>query len=470
MITIKTLSNFFSCQHMLSSGAPVPDCPPSKQVYKTTLNLAWPSVIERLLVSFVSALDTIMVGVLGASAIAAVGLTQQPTFILLAVIFSLNIGVTAIVARRFGEENYENANTILRQSIVLITALSVILSCIFYVFAEPILAWMGAEPDVLPLSIDYFKIVLIGMPFNALSLNMNAAQRGAGNTKIAMRANISANLVNLTINFLLINGNFGFPALGVKGAAIGTLLGYMVAFSIALHGLLRSTSKLQLDLKSSWKLDKETISSILGISSSAMVEQLCMRLGFLMYVKMITNLGTIAYATHQACTSILNMTFSLGDGLSMAASSFVGRNLGAKRPDLSIIYGKTCQRIGLILSSILVVIYLVFRKDLIGLFSDEPQIIALGSVIMLIVAIVTPLQTSQVIMSGSLRGAGDTKFVARTSFISILLIRPVITFVFCYTFNLGLLGAWLALLLDQIIRLLFNFVRFSSGDWTKIKV
>ncbi len=470
MLSVKTVSNFFSCQHMLGADVPVTDCPPSKQVYHTTFSLAWPSVVERLLVSFISALDTIMVGVLGAGAIAAVGLTQQPTFILLAVIFSLNIGVTAIVARRFGEENFENANKILRQSILLITLLSTVLSCVFFSFAEPVLSWMGAEPDVLPQSVAYFKIILIGMPFNALSLNMNAAQRGAGNTKIAMRANISANVVNLTVNFLLINGNLGFPALGVRGAGIGTLFGYLVAFGIATHGLIRSTSMLKLDFKSTWKFDKETLASICGVSSSALVEQLCMRLGFLMYVKMITNLGTIAYATHQACSSILNMTFSLGDGLSMAASSFVGRNLGANRSDLSIIYGKTCQRIGLILSSVLVVIYLTFRSELIGLFSTEPEIIALGSVIMLIVAVVTPLQTSQVIMSGSLRGAGDTKFVARTSFVSILLIRPVITFIFCYTFNLGLFGAWLALLVDQFLRFALNFMRFSSGNWTQIKI
>lgn len=464
------LIDFFSCDKMIKDTQKLGELPPSKQIYKETINLAWPSALERLLVSLVGAMDTMMVGVLGASAIAAVGITQQPTFILLSIIFSLNVGVTAIVARRCGEEDYESANKTLRQSIIIIGALSIILACLGFIYARPILTWMGAKPDVLTDSILYFRTIVIGMVFNALSLNINAAQRGAGNTKIAMYTNITANVINLIFNFLLIGGRYGFPALGVVGAGLATVLGNIVAFIIATYGILHSKTQLKLNFKDSWKLDFDTIKSIFKISNSAMVEQLCMRIGFLAYTKMITNLGTVAFATHQICMNILNMTFSLGDGMGMASSSLVGRNLGAKRSDLSIIYGKTAQRISLIISAFLIFIYVVFGSTLVGLFSDDASIISLGSQIMLIVAIVCPLQISQVIISGSLRGAGDTKFVARTSFISILIIRPIITFVLCYGLGLGLIGAWIALLVDQAIRLILNIVRFSEGKWIYVKI
>lgn len=465
-----SLSKFFSCNQMIKPEQQIGTIPPSKQIYQNTMNLAWPSAVERVLVSLVGAMDTMMVGVLGAEAIAAVGITQQPTFILLAIIFSLNIGVTALVARRCGEEDYANANKILRQSIILVGMLSALLACVGFIFATPILSWMGAGSDTLTDATIYFRTIVIGMFFNALSLNINAAQRGAGNTKIAMYTNITANLVNLVFNFLLIGGHFGFPSLGVAGAGIATVLGNIVAFTIAIYGILHSKTPLKLHLKESWKLDFKVLKSIFNISSSAMVEQLCMRIGFLAYTKMITNLGTVAFATHQICNNILNMTFSVGDGMSMAASSLVGRNLGAKRSDLSIIYGKTAQRIGLVVSMALVLVYIFGRTPLVGAFTDDPQIIVLGSTIMLIVAAVSPLQISQVIISGSLRGAGDTKFVARTSFISILVIRPIITFILCYTLKLGLLGAWIALLLDQGLRLLLNVIRFSEGNWIKIKL
>ncbi|MEG0712968.1 MAG: MATE family efflux transporter [Niameybacter sp.] len=464
------LIDFFSCQKMITESQKLGSIPPSEQIYKSTMNLAWPSALERILVSLVSAMDTMMVGVLGASAIAAVGITQQPTFILLAIIFSLNVGVTAIVARRCGEEDFASANRTLRQSIIIVGLLSIILATIGFLFAKPILTWMGAEADVLHDAILYFRTIVIGMVFNALSLNINAAQRGAGNTKIAMTTNVIANLVNLIFNFLLIGGNFGFPSLGVLGAGVATVLGNIVAFVIATYGILHSKTELQLKFNESWKLDLVTIKGIFKISNSAMVEQLCMRIGFLVYTKMITNLGTVAFATHQICMNILNMTFSLGDGMAMAASSLVGRNLGAKRADLSIIYGKTAQRIGLIFSTLLVLIYVFLREPLVSLFTDDAMIVNLASQIMLIVAVVSPLQISQVIISGSLRGAGDTKFVARTSFISILMIRPIITFILCYWLGFGLIGAWLALLLDQTLRLILNIVRFSSGKWIHVKI
>lgn len=464
------ITHYFSCRNMVKKDQLIGDCPPSKDIYKNTMALAWPSAVERMLVSLVGAMDTMMVGGLGASAIAAIGITQQPTFILLAIIFSLNTGVTAIVARRFGEKDYNRANKTLRQSIILVGILAFFLACLGFIFAKPILMWMGAAEDVLHPATLYFRIILIGMWFNALSLNINAAQRGAGNTKIAMYTNISANLVNLTLNFLLIHGHLGFPALGVMGAGIATVVGNIVAFTIALSGIFHSKTELKFHKGESWKLDLATIKGIFNISSSAMVEQLCMRIGFLAYTKMITNLGTVAFATHQICNNILNMTFSVGDGMGIAASSLVGRNLGAKRPDLSIIYGKTAQRIGLIFSAFLVALYVLGRTQLVGLFSDDASIIALGSTIMFIVALVTPLQISQVVISGSLRGAGDTTFVAGTSFVSILVIRPIITFLLCYTFQLGLFGAWIALLLDQALRLLLNVIRFSSGNWTKLKV
>ncbi|MGL5677038.1 MAG: MATE family efflux transporter [Cellulosilyticaceae bacterium] len=464
------LTRYFSCSNMVKKHQMLGACPPSKEIYKNTMNLAWPSAVERILVSLVSAIDTMMVGGLGAGAIAAIGITQQPTFILLAIIFSLNVGVTAIVARRFGAKDFASANKTLRQSILLVGILAFLMACIGFIFAEPILRFMNAGPDILPDATAYFRIIVIGMWFNALSLNINAAQRGAGNTRIAMYTNISANLVNLCLNFLLIHGHLGFPALGVVGAGIATVIGNIVAFGIALSGILRSKTELKFHRGESWKLDLPTVKNIFGISSSAMVEQLCMRVGFLAYTQMIANLGTVAFATHQICNNILNMTFSVGDGMGIAASSLVGRNLGAKRPDLSMIYGKTAQRIGLIFSSILVLIYLVGRHGLVGLFTTEADIIALGSTIMFIVALVTPLQISQVVISGSLRGAGDTKFVAGTSFISILVIRPIITFALCYGLGLGLFGAWIALLLDQALRLLINIIRFSSGKWTKLQI
>jgi len=446
------------------------EVPDTRQVYKNAIDMAWPSAIEAVLVGLVSSIDIMMVGSLGASAIAAVGITNQPKFILLAIIFSLNVGVTAIVARRRGEKDREGANRCLRQALVICLMMSAILSVIGFTYARPLLLFAGAQADVIDYAVTYFRIIAIGNFFTSVSLTINAAQRGSGNTKISMRTNIVANIVNLTFNFLLINGHFGFPKLGVAGAAIATLLGNIVAFLMSLRSITKADGFLHIRFKSDWKLDKETVKSIMSISSSSFVEQICMRVGFLVTTMLVASLGTIAFATHQICMNIVNLSFTFGDGLGIGASALVGQNLGAKRPDLATIYSKTIQRIALTVGAILFILFIGGRYFLVGLFTNDNSIILMGGKIMIIMAMMSPVQTVSVVIGGTLRGAGDTKFVAYSSLISIGIVRPLTTWLFCYPLGFGILGAWFSFMTDQCLRLLINSWRFKTGKWTKIRI
>lgn len=467
---LKIFQKFFLSEYMIKPEQKLGDIPTSKEVYKTAVSIAWPSALEAVLVQLIASVDLIMVGGLGAVAIAAVGLTNQPKFILLAIILSLNIGVTAVISRRRGEGDREGANRTLRQSILICGVLSFFLSILGFCFARPLLLFAGAKIDVINSAIIYFKIVCIGNFFTSMSLTINAAQRGIGNTKISMKTNIAANIVNLVLNYLLIEGNFGFPALGVEGAAIATAIGNFVGFVMSVKSIIYAHGFLDISTKESWKLDKNTVASIFNISSSALIEQIFMRVGFFMTTKLIADLGTVAFATHQICMNILNISFAFGDGLGIASSALIGQSLGAKRPDMAIIYGKTLQRISMSVGFIFVFVFIIGRNFFVSLFSSDPSIIAMGAQILIIVAITSPIQTSQVVVTGCLRGAGDTKFVAITSFLSIGLVRPGATWLFCYPLGLGVLGAWFAFGADQTLRLIINLSRFLKGEWTKLKV
>ncbi len=466
----KFLGRIYSNKFMVRQDQIVGDIPSDKEVYKNAIEVAWPSAIEAVLVQLISSADLIMVGALGAAAISAVGITTQPRLILLAVIFSLNIGVTAVVARRKGEDNREDANKALRQSLVICGFLSLILSVLGIIYARPLIVFAGAQKEVVEIAVTYFRIICVGNFFTSLSLTINAAQRGAGNTKISMKTNIAANMVNLFFNFLLIKGHLGFPALGVTGAAIATAIGNIVGFLLSLKSITFAHEFLELRKKQSWKLEKEIISSVLGISSSAFVEQVFMRVGFFTTNKLVAGLGTISYATHQICVNIMSISFAFGDGLGIAASALVGQSLGAKRSDLATIYGKSLQRIALTVGLIFVFIFLFGGSFLVSLFTDDAAVIAAGATIMLTIAATAPIQSSNVVVGGILRGAGDTKFVAITSFLSIGLVRPGATWLFCYPLGFGLIGAWFAFGTDQVLRLFINYMRFLKGGWTKIKV
>ncbi len=199
------------------------------------------------------------------------------------------------------------------------------------------------------------------------------------------------------------------------------------------------------------------------------MDQACARVGFFINSKLIASLGTIPYATHLICMHVVNLSFSCGDGLSVAATSLVGQNLGKERPDLSLLYGKLCQRVAFCFSLVLMTLFLVARRPIIGLFSQEAEILELGSQVMFFAVVICLVQISQVVFTGCLRGAGDVKYVAMVTFISITILRPSLTGSMAYLLGWGLLGAWAAFLLDQCVRFVFVYRRFSSGKWAEIR-
>lgn len=446
------------------------EVPDERTVLKTTLNIAWPSILESFLISLVGMVDTVMVSSLGSYAIAAVGLTTQPKFIALAVFMSLNVAISAIVARRRGEGDRDSANRVLVQALIISVALTVVISVVTVIWADPIIRLCGSAPDTHDAAVGYLRIIQGGMIFNVLSMVINAAQRGCGNTKIAMRTNLVSNGVNIVLNYLLIGGNLGFPKLGVQGAAIATVAGTICACVMSFISVMHPGQFLSIQDFFSLKFDRRNLSAIVNIGSSTLAEQVFLRIGFLVYAVLVAKLGTTAFAAHQIGMNIMNISFSFGDGLSVAAIALVGRSLGENRRDMAKIYGGVCQRMGVLFSAAISVVCIALGTPIFMLFSREEEILRYGEMIMVIMAVITFMQVAQVVFSGCLRGAGDTKFTAVVSLISVTFIRPGLGYLFCYPLNMGLFGAWLGLAVDQLARFLLTYMRFRSGKWMHFKI
>ncbi len=460
----------FDVKRFLRGSAPLGDIPPGRAMFRNALLVAWPSILESFLVALVGVIDTVMVSSLGSYAIAAVGLTTQPKFICLAVFISLNVAVSALVARRRGEDDRESANSILVQALVVTIGLTVVISAAAVIFADPIIRLAGSAEDTHEAAVSYFRIISGGMVFNVLSMVINAAQRGAGNTKIAMRTNIVSNGVNIIFNYLLIGGHFGFPRLEVAGAAVATVIGTVFACGMSIFSVLKKDRFLSLLSVKKIGFDRRSLRSLADLGASTLAEQIFLRIGFLTYAIIVARLGTTAFAAHQVGMNIMSISFSFGDGLSVAAVALVGRSLGEKRQDLAKIYGAICQRMGLTFSIILCIIYVTCGEMIFTLFSDETVILKYGSMIMDMIAVIVFMQITQVIYSGCLRGGGDTKFVALVSLVSVAFFRPFSGWLFCYPLGMGLTGAWIGLAIDQFCRLAMTFFRFKSGKWTMHKI
>ncbi len=358
----------------------------------------------------------------------------------------------------------------MKNTLIIAVLLGIVLTFIAVKYSSYLMLISGAKEDTIQWATEYFSIMQASIPLSALSMAITAAQRGVGNTKITMYVNITANIVDLFFNYLLIEGNLGFPALGVKGAAIASVIGIFAGLILSIVSVLRPYSYISLRDQSEWRLHRETLGALTKVGSSAVVEQFSIRIGFFVFVRMVADLGTDYFATHQICMQFLSLTFTFADGLAVAATVLVGQNLGAKRPDISMLYGKIGQRIALIVSLCLIFIIIIFRYPLVSIFTDEIHIIDMAANLMFLVAVFQPFQTSQVVLTGCLRGAGDTRFVAIIMIVCILFVRPIITYLAVYQFNWGIYGAWLASLSDIILRLILVYIRFNKFKWAKIKV
>ncbi len=441
-------------------------------IAREAVRMALPAVLESFFVALAGMVDSLMVSSLGSHAVAAVGLTTQPKFMGLSLFFATNVAVSALVARRRGEKRKDLANRILLVALMFVLVATVVVSAMCVGFANEIIAFCGSNEETHELAVAYFRIIMGGMIFNVLSMTINAAQRGSGNTMIAMRTNITSNAVNMLGNYLLIQGHFGFPAWGIHGAAIATVFGTVVACVMSIQSLFKKDNFVSIPyiIKEKIKPSVEPLISMVKLGFSVFIEQILMRVGFMSTAMMAAGMGTAAMAAHQVGMNIMGLTFSFGDGLQVAAVALIGRSLGEGLPDKAKEYGKVCRRIGLSISLVLAVLYFFGGEALYGLFFEEEEIIAYGVSIIRTIIFIVLFQISQVIYMGCLRGAGDTNYTAMASTISVTVIRTGASYLFGFVCNLGMVGIWMGILADQIARYLFASIRFKQGKWTKIRI
>jgi len=452
---------------------PIPDI---KEIRKGVIKIAWPVLIELLLGSLFGMIDMMMLGriknqAVAAASVAAVGMTNQPLFIGLSLVQALNVGGTAMVARYYGAKQYNRIESVVKHVILLsMLVLAIPLSILGLIFTKEIMTLMGAQPDALQVGTNYFKIIMIGFIFQSLNMSISAALRGIGDTKTPMRINLECNFLNVIGNALLIYGLLGFPELGVTGAGISTALSQAVACIVLFIFILSGKSIVKINIKEKFKFDNKVMYNLVKIGLPASLEQMVLRTGILLFVRIVAGLGTVIYAAHQIALSILGLSFQPGQAFGIAASSLVGRSLGAKNHEKVEAYAKETRRIGSLISTFMAVIFFFFGRQLVGLYSPDPLIIDSASGALRIIALVQPFQASQFILAGALRGAGDTFWPLVATFVGVLLVRVILSYIFVINMGFGLLGAWMAVFIDQFVRWVFVYIRFRTGKWKYVKI
>lgn len=444
----------------------------TSRMTKKALSVAWPAMAESFFVALAGMIDTMMVSALGPSAVAAVGLTNQPKFIGLTIFFGINVAVSALVARRKGEQRQDTANQILLTAIILACIACVAVTAVFVGFAPWMMELAGSNADTHAMSVEYFQIIMGGTFFNVITMVINSAQRGSGNTKLSMTTNLTSSIVNICFNYLLIEGHFGFPRWEIRGAAIATVLGTVVSAAMAVSSLFRRNSYVRIPLMRKLKLrfSRECAKSIWHLAINTSFENIAARIGFLATAMIAARLGTEEFAAHNIGMSILGLGFSFADGMQVAAVALAGEALGAGQKQAAKRYGSICQRIGLVISFILALLLFFGGRWFFGLYFTEPHILEMGEVICRYLIFIVLLQISQIIFTGCLRAAGDVRYVLIAAIISIAGIRTLSTLLMVNVLGWGLHGVWLGILADQLSRFIMVSLRFKQGKWVDLKI
>lgn len=441
----------------------------AKAVDKHIWALTLPSLVELMLATLFGMVDMVMVGHVSTESLAAVGISNQPMMLILSVFQALNVGTMALVARFTGTDDHQSSCSVLKQTLILATLVGTVLSGLGFVYAHRIVAFMGAEPEVIPAAAAYFSITALGTVFVAVIMGIGAALRGAGDTVTPMRYNLISNLLNVFGNYILIFGKLGFPALGVTGAALSTTLSRGLGMLMALYAVYRPYSLFRLSTRQTTRIDIALMKRILNIGLPSGLEQLVLRTGQIEFARTVAGLGTTVFAAHQIAINVVGLSFAPNQAFGMAATTLVGQSLGANRPDLAETCGLQTRRLGMLVAASITTLFFFFGQQIAAIYADDPAVVKMAAGALKIVAIMQPLQSTQFILAGALRGAGDTRWPLLSTMIGIWGIRVVFAKLFI-SMGLGLTGAWLAHLLDQLFRSIFIHTRYSSQHWKTIEV
>lgn len=431
--------------------------------------LAVPMVLELLMESTFAVVDIFFVAKLGASAVAAVGLTETLLFLLYAIGMGLAMAATAIVARRVGEGARDDAARSAMHGIYVALAVSVPFAIIGIVYARELLALMGADAWALEHGYRYTQWMLGGNAVIMLLFVINAIFRGAGDAAIAMRVLWVANLVNLILDPLLIFGLGPIPAIGVEGAAIATNIGRGIGVAMQVWCLLRGGKHIRLAAQHlrwsgelAWNLIKTSLGGI-GQNIVAMT-------AWIFLMRILAALGSEAVAAATIVVRIFMFTGMPAWGMANAAATLVGQNLGAAQPQRA---EAAVWRVGSYNMAYMVCISLVFffcNEWLLGLFTDEAQVIAIGGEWLRIVSYSFFVYGWWMVAVQAFNGAGDTVTPTRINLVFFWLIQIPLAFWLAKTLGWGHTGVFWGVFVSETSVGLFTLWLFSRGSWKNAKV
>jgi putative MATE family efflux protein len=431
---------------------------------RAILLLSVPMVLEMAMESVFAVVDIYFVSHLGASAAATVGLTESMLTLIYAVALGLAMGTTAMIARRIGEKNRTEAADTAVQAIVVGLVASIPVSIAGLLWSKHLLAWMGADGWVLEHGYRYTQWMLGGNVVIMLLFIMNAIFRGAGDAAIAMRVLWIANAINIVLGPSLIRGWGPFPELGIQGAAIATTIGRGTGVAIQFFVLFRGGRHIRV-LRSQVRVQAALMWRLIRVSLGGIGQFIIATSSWIGLVRIMSEFGSAALAGYTIAVRIIIFTFMPAWGLSNAAATLVGQNLGAKKPDRAERSAWLTGFANMIFMAVVAIIYITCNDQLIRIFSQDPDVVAVGADCLRIVSYGYVLYAWELVMIQAFNGAGDTMTPTRINLVCFWLIEIPVAYVLALHTAAGAHGVYWSIVIAESIAGLVAIVLFRRGKW-----
>ena len=446
--------------------------------WKIIIMLAWPILVEQILVSLVHTIDTAMVGSLGKVATASVAISSSPNMLINGVIMAMGVGFTSLVARSVGSKDFVRARSLLRQAIVMVLLIGIPLSILSFALARQIPIWMGGAPEILDTAEAYNRVIAFALVFRGMTMVLTAIYRGYGDSKTPMTANSLVNIINVIGNYLLIFPTRTITVFGVSftmigagwgviGAGIATTFSTIVGTLLLIIICFTRKSEMQISLKDSFKLDFEELKTVFTISFPAMMERFAMSSASVVVASTVASLGTVAVAAQNLAGTAESLSFMPGFAFGTAATTLFGQCVGAKKPELAKKYVDNTVKLGSVVMAFMTVVLFTQSKLIMSFFTPDLEVIEMGSVLIKILALIQIPQMIAMVYSGALKGGGDTKSPFFVALISMWGVRILGILIAVHVFHLGITAICVCMCTDNVTRyLLFRYI-YKKEKWAK---
>lgn len=441
----------------------------SGSINKAIFMLSIPMILEMVMESLFAVVDIYFVGKVSVNAVATVALTESVIMIVYAIAIGLSMAATAVVARRIGEKQPEKAATAGIQAVFLTIAISLIFSLVGIFFAKDVLRLMGGEPDLVEEGYKYTMIMLGGNVTVMLLFLINAIFRGAGDASIAMRVLWIANGLNILLDPIFIFGLGPIPAFGVEGAAIATNIGRGVGVVIQLVALFGTTSVIRVTVQN-LKIKWDIIKNIVKISLGGIGQYMIGTLSWLFLVRISAVFGSEVLAGYAIAFRIIMFTVLPSWGLSNAAATLVGQNLGAGFPDRAEQSVWKSAFYNMIFLFVISLVFGIWAEWFVRLFANEPEVVKYGALALRVICCGYIFFAYGMVIGQSFNGAGDTKTPTVINFFCFWMFEVPLAWVLSRTFDLGPLGIFLAIAIASSLFAVVSIVVFRKGKWKTVTV